>query len=175
MYAIFKSGGKQYKVVTDAVVKLEKLSAIEGEVIQLGNVLALGDENGVKIGTPFIDSATVSAQVIKQGKDEKVLIFKKKRRQNYRRKKGLRQHITVVRILDVSGKGDVTLKVKALKEASVPAIAEEQAVAVVEKKVKAKAKAKAEPKAETSAKKEKAVDAPKKKASAAPKAKKTKE
>ncbi len=163
MYAIFKSGGKQYKVVADAVVKLEKLPANEGDVIELKEVLALGDENGVKIGAPFIDSAVVSAQVIKQGKDDKVLIFKKKRRQNYRRKKGHRQEITVVRILDVSGKGDKTVKAnkKVVKEA------------LVEDKVEKSETASKAKKASTDKKEVKA--APKKKAASATKAKKDKE
>lgn len=106
MYAVFKSGGKQYKVAENDVVKLEKLEGNAGEVIKLADVLALGTAKGITVGAPFVEGAVVTAEVLGQEKDEKVIIFKKKRRQNYRRKRGHRQQITIVRILDVSGKGE---------------------------------------------------------------------
>ena len=100
MYAVFKTGGKQYKVTTGDVVKIEKIAGEEGKEVIFNEVLALYDT----IGTPFVSGASVKATVLKQAKDAKVIIFKKKRRQNYRRKNGHRQQITLVKITDVCGK-----------------------------------------------------------------------
>jgi len=100
MFAVIKTGGKQYKVTAGDVVKVEKLAANEGTEVIFDQVLALDE----KIGTPFIKGASVKATVLKQAKDAKVIIFKKKRRQNYRRKNGHRQQITLVKILDVCAK-----------------------------------------------------------------------
>ena len=100
MYAVIKSGGKQYKVAAGDVVKLEKLSAEEGKEVVFNEVLAL---DGV-YGTPFVAGASVKATVLKQTRDAKVIVFKKKRRQNYRRKNGHRQSITLVKITEVIGK-----------------------------------------------------------------------
>ena len=100
MYAVIKSGGKQYKVSTGDVVKLEKLAAEEGKEVVFNEVLALDDV----IGTPLVAGASVKAQVLKQTRDDKIIVFKKKRRQNYRRKNGYRQSITLVKITDILGK-----------------------------------------------------------------------
>ena len=100
MYAVIKSGGKQYKVSTGDVVKLEKLAAEEGKEVVFNEVLALDDV----IGTPLVAGASVKAQVLKQTRDDKIIVFKKKRRQNYRRKNGHRQDITLVKITDICGK-----------------------------------------------------------------------
>ena len=91
-YAIFQTGGKQYRVKAGDVIKVEKLNA-DGTV-EFDQVLMLGD----KIGTPFVDGARVIADVVEQKRGDKVLVFKKKRRQNYRRTRGHRQHITVLKI-----------------------------------------------------------------------------
>lgn len=98
MYAVIKTGGKQYRVTTGDVLKLEKLEGQTGETIKFDQVLAVGD----KIGTPTVKGASVSAEILDQKKDTKVLVFKKKRRQNYRRKKGHRQQVTIVRIKDIA-------------------------------------------------------------------------
>lgn len=100
MYAVFKTGGKQYKVTTGDVVKIEKIAGEEGKEVIFNEVLALGET----IGTPFVSGASVKATVLKQAKDAKVIIFKKKRRQNYRRKNGHRQQVTLVKITDVCEK-----------------------------------------------------------------------
>ncbi len=111
LYAIIETGGKQYKVAENDVLKIEKLEAEVGSVVQFDKVLALTAENGmVRLGTPLVSGAKISAEVIEQRKDAKIIIFKKKRRHNYRRKNGHRQLITVVRILDVSGNGSVEKK-----------------------------------------------------------------
>ncbi len=100
MYAIIKTGGKQYRVTSGDVIKIEKIAGEEGKEVIFNEVLALGD----KIGTPLIQGASVKATVLKQAKDAKVIIFKKKRRQNYRRKNGHRQNVTLVKITDVAAK-----------------------------------------------------------------------
>jgi large subunit ribosomal protein L21 len=98
MFAVIKTGGKQYRVVPGDVIKVERLEAEAGATIALEEVLMLGD----KIGTPLIAGATVSAEVVAQDRGPKIIVFKKKRRQNYRRKNGHRQDITVLRIKDIS-------------------------------------------------------------------------
>ena len=100
MYAVIKTGGKQYKVASGDVVKLEKIAGEEGKEVVFNEVLALDGT----IGTPLVVGATVKAQVLKQTRDDKVIVFKKKRRQNYRRKNGHRQSITLVKITDILGK-----------------------------------------------------------------------
>ena len=99
MYAVIKTGGKQYNVTTGDVVKIEKIAGEEGKEVVFNEVLAL-DAN---IGTPLVSGASVKAIVLKQAKDAKVIVFKKKRRQNYRRKNGHRQNITIVKITDILG------------------------------------------------------------------------
>ena len=100
MYAVIRTGGKQYKVTSGDVVKIEKIAGEEGKEVVFGEVLALDGT----IGTPLVEGASVKATVLKQAKNAKVIIFKKKRRQNYRRKNGHRQQITLVKITDICGK-----------------------------------------------------------------------
>ena len=97
MYAVIKTGGKQYKVASGDVLKIEKIAAKE---VVFNEVLALNEI----IGTPLVDGASVKATVLKQAKDAKVIVFKKKRRHNYRRKNGHRQNITLVKITDILSK-----------------------------------------------------------------------
>ena len=96
-FAIFQTGGKQYRVKVGDVIKVEKLDAT-GDVT-FDHVLMLGD----KVGTPVIDGAQVVATVVEQKRDTKVLVFKKKRRQNYRRTRGHRQFVTVLKIKEIKG------------------------------------------------------------------------
>ena len=96
-FAIFQTGGKQYRVKTGDVIKVEKLNA-DGDVT-FDQVLMIGD----RIGTPTIDGAKVVATVVEQKRGDKVLVFKKKRRQNYRRTRGHRQFITVLKIKEIKG------------------------------------------------------------------------
>ena len=100
MYAVIKTGGKQYKVASGDGVKLEKIAGEEGKEVIFNEVLALDDT----VGTPLVSGASVKATVLKQARDAKVIVFKKKRRQNYRRKNGHRQSITIVKITDIIGK-----------------------------------------------------------------------
>ena len=98
MFAVIMTGGKQYKVAKDDTIVVEKLNAEIGSTVTFDNVLALDE----KIGTPTIAGAKVSAKVIKQTRDDTVIVFKKKRRQGYRRKNGHRQYISIVKITDIA-------------------------------------------------------------------------
>ena len=102
MYAVIKTGGKQYRVAAGDVIKVEKLDSEVGQTVDFDQVLMIGGDEA-KIGTPIVDGAKVSAEVLEQGRADKVLIFKKKRRHKYRRTRGHRQHQTVLRISDIKG------------------------------------------------------------------------
>ncbi len=102
MFAVIRTGGKQYRVTPEAVLKVEKLEAEAGSTVTFTDVLAVGGEGSLKIGAPVIAGATVTATVIAQDRLDKVIIFKKRRRQNSRRKNGHRQHVTVLRISEIN-------------------------------------------------------------------------
>ena len=102
MFAVIRTGGKQYRVTPHAVLKVEKLPAAEGDEVTFTDVLAVGGEGALTLGSPTIAGARVTARVIAQERAEKVIIFKKRRRQNSRRKNGHRQHLTVLRVQDIS-------------------------------------------------------------------------
>jgi large subunit ribosomal protein L21 len=102
MYAVIKTGGKQYKVAENDVIIVEKLAGEAGSTVTLGEVLLVGDEQGAMLGKPTIAGATVSATVLEQGRADKIIVFKKRRRQNSRRKNGHRQPQTVLRITGIS-------------------------------------------------------------------------
>ncbi len=102
MYAVIKTGGKQYRVAAGDVIKVEKLDGDVGSNVDFDQVLMVGDGDDAKIGAPLVGGAKVSAEVLEQGKGDKVLIFKKKRRKNYRRTRGHRQLQTVLRISDIA-------------------------------------------------------------------------
>ncbi|WP_019645664.1 50S ribosomal protein L21 [Novispirillum itersonii] len=99
MFAVIKTGGKQYKVAQNDIVAVEKLAADVGASVTFDQVLLVGD----KVGAPVVDGAAVTAEVLEQFRDEKVIVFKKKRRQNYRRKNGHRQYLTLVKITGITG------------------------------------------------------------------------
>jgi len=99
MFAVIKTGGKQYRVEKGDVIVIEKLPVEENGSVTFDEVLMVGD----KVGTPTVAGATVAGELMKQTRDKKVIVFKKKRRQNYRRKHGHRQQISVVRITDIAG------------------------------------------------------------------------
>lgn len=94
MYAIVKTGGKQYKVAEGDVIFVEKLEANEGDVVTLNEVLACSKDGNLVVGSPVVDGATVSAKVVEQGKAKKVVVFKYKAKKDYRRKNGHRQAYT---------------------------------------------------------------------------------
>ncbi len=101
MFAVIKTGGKQYKVAKDDVIVVEKLPGEAGSEVRLDQVLMLAGDDGANVGTPLIDGATVSATVVEQRRADKVIVFKRKRRKNYRRTKGHRQEQTVLRIVEI--------------------------------------------------------------------------
>ena len=103
MFAVIRTGGKQYRVAPDSVLKVEKLEAEAGSTITFTDVLAIGGgEGGLTIGAPLVAGATVTATVVAQDRLPTVIIFKKRRRQNSRRRNGHRQHVTVLRISGIS-------------------------------------------------------------------------
>lgn len=103
MYAVIKTGGKQYLVREGDVLRVEKLKAEEGDIVSFDEVLALNDDESLKVGTPVVDGAKVEAKVIKHGKGKKVIVFKYKPKKNYRRKQGHRQPFTQVQIDKIIG------------------------------------------------------------------------
>jgi large subunit ribosomal protein L21 len=106
MYAVVRTGGKQYRVAKDEVVVVEKLAGEPGGDIELAEVLVLDNGGETQIGSPLVDGARVFGTVIAQDKTDKVLIFKRKRRKNHRRLRGHRQNVTVLRITDILAKGE---------------------------------------------------------------------
>lgn len=101
MFAVIKTGAKQYKVAVGDVIKVEKLDGEAGTEISLDTVLMVGDEKGVKVGTPAVSGIIVTAEILEQARAAKVIVFKKKRRQGYRRKAGHRQEQTVLRVIGI--------------------------------------------------------------------------
>jgi large subunit ribosomal protein L21 len=101
MFAVIKTGGKQYRVAANDVIKIDKLDGNAGDIVEFGQVLAFGEGDSATFGVPFVEGATVTAEVLKQGRAATVIAFKKRRRQNSRRKRGQRQHETTVRIAEI--------------------------------------------------------------------------
>jgi large subunit ribosomal protein L21 len=120
MYAVFRSGGKQYRASTGETLKLEKLDADEGAKIKFDEVLLVGEGNDIKVGSPLLSGTSVSATVLKQGKSKKVSVVKFRRRQNYLRQHTHRQFFTEVEITDISSGGKPAAK-KAADEKPVAA------------------------------------------------------
>ncbi|RWH80318.1 MAG: 50S ribosomal protein L21 [Mesorhizobium sp.] len=101
MFAVIKTGGKQYRVAANDLLKIEKVEGQVGDIVEIGHVLAHGEGENVTFGAPFVDGALVTAEVVEQGKNRTVIAFKKRRRQNSRRKIGHRQLLTTVRIAEI--------------------------------------------------------------------------
>jgi len=158
MYAVVKTGGKQYRVSKDDVIIVEKLSADAGAAIELDEVLVLDNGKETVVGKPLVDGARVAATVLDQTRGEKIIVFKKKRRKDYKRKKGHRQDLTVLRITEILASGQKA----SITKASVDQIEAAPAKESPEKKAPAK-KAAAK---KTPAKKAAAKKAPAKKAAA---------
>ena len=97
MFAVIKTGGKQYKVAKDDVIVIEHVAGDEGAKVNFAEVLMVGE----KVGAPFVDGASVEGEIVKQSRGEKVIVFKKRRRQGYKRKNGHKQNLSVVKITDI--------------------------------------------------------------------------
>ena len=175
MYALVKTGGKQYRVAKDDKILVERIAADEGAEIILDDIIMLGDGDKVTVGTPRVEGAAVSAKVVSQTRGPKIIIFRRKRRKNHRRTQGHRQDLTLLQITAIAEDG------KALKPKSAPAkkaapkaeaakSAPKQAAKKAAPKAEAKAEAKAAPKKAaaktTAAKKATAQKATAKKAAA---------
>ena len=106
MYAVLKTGGKQYRVSENDIIIVEKLSGEAGSTIDLDEILMIGEGSNTTVGTPVIDGARVAAEVLEQKRGKKITVFKKKRRKNYRRTIGHRQELTVLRITDILTSGE---------------------------------------------------------------------
>ena len=117
MFAVIKTGGKQYNVSANDKITVARLSGDVGSTVELGEVLALGGESPV-FGAPLVDGARVVAEIVEHGRGDKVIAFKKRRRQNSKRKRGHRQEHTVIQITEILAKGqDASAKPKAAKKA----------------------------------------------------------
>jgi large subunit ribosomal protein L21 len=101
MFAVIRTGGKQYRVAKDDVIAVERLAADAGEAVAFADVLMLGGDGEPQLGAPLVAGATVTGEVVEQTRAAKIIVFKKRRRQNYRRTRGHRQHATLVRITDI--------------------------------------------------------------------------
>ena len=168
MYALVRTGGKQYRVAKDDTILVERIAADEGAEVILDDVVMLGDGDKVRIGTPRVEGAAVSATVVSQTRGPKIIIFRRKRRKNHRRTQGHRQDLTLLKINAIAEEGKplkpkaAPAKKAAAKEESAPKAAAKKAAA---KKAAPKAEAKAAPKREA-AKKTAAKKATAKKAAA---------
>ena len=124
-YAVIQTGGKQYKVKASDILKIEKLSDIKDDKkIEFSNILACGDENNFEVGSPMVSGAKVEAELIKNGKNRTVLIFKKRRRKNSRRKNGHRQEFSLIKINKIFSKdgkifSEAEEKIKEIKKKEV--------------------------------------------------------
>jgi len=112
MLAVFKTGGKQYSVKEGQVLKVEKLEGKKGDSVSFKDVLAISENTKNTIGAPIIDGAIVEAKILDQIRDKKIIVFKKRKRQNYRSTQGHRQYLTVLKIESISMSGKKTLAVK---------------------------------------------------------------
>ena len=141
MYAVVKTGGKQYRVTKDDTILVEKLDADEGQTVTLSDVMLLGDGDKVTVGNPVVADASVEAQVVSQTRGPKIIIFRRKRRKNHRRTQGHRQDLTLLKITDIntSGKKAAPAKKAAAEAETKPAAKKKAAPA---KKAAAKAETK---------------------------------
>ncbi len=118
MFAVIKTGGKQYRVAANDVITIEKLDGAAGDKIEFTEILMVGAGADATIGAPFVEGAVVSAEVVDHGRAKKVIAFKKRRRQNSKRTRGHRQHHTIVRILDIAAAGGKAKKASKKTEAA---------------------------------------------------------
>jgi large subunit ribosomal protein L21 len=137
MFAVIKTGGKQYRVAASDLIEVGKLEGAHGDAVSFGEVLMVGGEAGVSVGGPLVAGAQVAGEIVDQGRSRKILVFKKRRRQNSKRSRGHRQDFTLVRITEIltdgrqpsnqaEAKKKPARKPRAAKAAAAPAEAKEQ-------------------------------------------------
>ncbi|MHA1517266.1 MAG: 50S ribosomal protein L21 [Alphaproteobacteria bacterium] len=155
MFAVIRTGGKQYRVAPNDIIEIEKIAGAPGDIVHLGEVLLLGGDGSPKVGSPTISGASVTAQVLEQKRDDKIIVFKKKRRQGYRRTKGHRQALTALRITEIltDGKKPSKAAAKPAPKKTETKAAEKTAAKTVEPKTaETKTPAKKAPAKKTAAK-----------------------
>ncbi len=122
MFAVIKTGGKQYRVAADDTLIVGKIEANTGDIVTIGEVLLVGEGDSATVGTPLVEGASVAAEVVKQGRHKTVIAFKKRRRQNSRRKRGQRQHETTLRITEIlTGGARPSVSARGSADAEAPA------------------------------------------------------
>ena len=121
MLAIFKTGGKQYSVKTGQILKVEKLDGNKGDSISFNSVLAISENSEHKIGSPLVEGASVQAKILEQIRDKKIIVFKKRQRQNYRHTQGHRQYLTVLKIesIELDNKKSSEIKKDSVKKETI--------------------------------------------------------
>jgi large subunit ribosomal protein L21 len=120
MFAVFKTGGKQYRVAAEDVLKVDKVKGEPGEIVEFGEVLVVGGDS-VSLGAPTVAGATVAAEVLDQARGPKIIAFKKRRRKNSRRKRGFRQEFTLIRITEILTDGKQANKTASPRPRRAPA------------------------------------------------------
>ena len=128
MFAVFKTGGKQYRAAADDVLEVGKIEGEPGDIVEFGEVLLVGGDN-VTLGKPSVAGATVAAEVVEQGRGPKIIAFKKRRRKNSRRKRGHRQEFTRIRITDILTDGKKPSKQAKATPSAAASSAQESAAA----------------------------------------------
>lgn len=145
MYAIFRALGKQFRAEPDATLRLPSMDADPGDTVTFDDVLLAADDGDVQVGTPTLDGASVAVEVVRHGRDDKIVVYKMKRRKGYRRKQGHRQGYTEVRIVEIGLGGEPSRKAKKAakpgKEPEEPKPAKAEAKAPKEEKAPPKAEA----------------------------------
>jgi large subunit ribosomal protein L21 len=161
MFAVIKTGGKQYRVAADDVISVAKVAGAQGDIVQLGEVILLGGDTP-QFGSPTVSGASVAAEVVEQGRGPKVIAFKKRRRQNSRRKRGYRHEFSVIRITEILTDGAAPSKPARERKPKKAPVEAADAEDGAEAKPAAKAKAKAKPaaKAKSAAKPKAAAKKP---------------
>ncbi|UGX86017.1 50S ribosomal protein L21 [Phyllobacterium meliloti] len=146
MFAVIKTGGKQYRVAANDLLKVEKVAGNAGDIVQFAEVLMVGVGADATIGAPTVGGALVTAEVVEQGRARKVIAFKKRRRQNSKRTRGHRQELTTIRIAEILTNGAKPSKTAAEKPVNKKPAPKAEAAAVEATETKAAPKAKAAPK-----------------------------
>ena len=118
MLAIFKTGGKQYLAKAGQILKVEKLEGIKGDDISFTDILAISDDKSNNVGTPILKDASIKAKIVDQIRDKKIIVFKKRKRQNYRLTQGHRQYLTILKIESISFEGKTSKAAPDVKKAN---------------------------------------------------------